>query len=86
MSESATHCVCGNEYRVEEPKDGPRNSDIPTECTHWLCFSCWYNRYRKGLRECPICERDVSEWLFSYYSLYCSSNGDHWDTDGEEDE
>ncbi len=65
-NESDDFCICGNHYLCEAPADGPQNSDIPTECTHWLCTDCWTKRQANSLLNCPLCGRDISEWLSKY--------------------
>ena len=71
MSEHATHCICGHSFGRDGdlPMDGPRNSDIETECNHWLCTDCWSRRRDNNLPLCPLCSVDISEWLFSEYPL-----------------
>ena len=57
--------ICFEEFSGDKMvlQDGPLNSDIPTDCCHWLCSHCWDQIYDNGYLRCPICLEDVSEWL-----------------------
>jgi hypothetical protein len=47
--------------------DGPMNSDISTECPHYLNVQCWEKLFRDGEFECPLCYIDISEWIDSHF-------------------
>lgn len=68
--------VCHRRYdRDEGPlRDGPSNSDMQTDCTHFLCVDCWsrmYSLYRLYGQKplCPVCKEECTEWLESHYPL-----------------
>jgi hypothetical protein len=67
--------------------DGPCNSDIPTNCTHYLCICCWEEIFERSCNccgvKCPLCREDITEWLFSHYPLDYDSESDS-DDDCEE--
>ena len=77
--------------------DGPSNWDIPTQCEHYICVECWNNIGIESLKNycldharasCPICHRDVSNWLFSNsnYEFNQLSESEDENSDSEEDE
>lgn len=77
------NCPICYEPRDYAPIDGPSNSDIPTECRHFLCIHCWENIWELGKSECPICRTNVVEWLYSHYPMdtYSSVEDDSTEDD-----
>jgi hypothetical protein len=49
--------------------DGPMNSDIPTECPHFLNTTCWEGLFDEGRLACPLCMINVEDWLYSCYEI-----------------
>jgi hypothetical protein len=50
-------------------KDGIRNSNYESNCPHWCCCMCWDEMYKQDKDEynCPICKRDITEWIKDQY-------------------
>lgn len=64
--------MCPDMEVVTRPFDGPRNSDIPTECPH-MFRTCSLHLMFDGKVEgecvhCPVCNVDISEWWFSHHT------------------
>jgi hypothetical protein len=79
--------ICSLCNKTNIPMDSPNNSDIPTECTHYFCTECWTTRYRHCLKTCPVCNRDISNWLNSHYPLNNNEGSDNEEeSDNEESE
>jgi hypothetical protein len=43
--------------------NGPSNSDIDTDCTHYFCVDCIQRMYQEDVNCCPICRRDWTDWI-----------------------
>jgi len=64
--------ICLEDYDKEigRLKDGIQNSDYESNCPHWCCCMCWDEMYRqdKDTYCCPICKRDITDWLKTHYN------------------
>jgi hypothetical protein len=62
--------ICLEEYdRYERQQDGICNSDCESDCPHWGCVNCWKKMWEQhnDIDECPICRRDITNWLKTHY-------------------
>lgn len=61
--------ICLEAYTEDKKKDGIRCSDIPSNCSHYCCESCWYVIWgqQNDTNNCPICKRDITMWLSTHY-------------------
>ena len=53
-------------------EDGPRNSDMITDCRHMICTKCCQKESNiKDGKEvlCPICRRDWTDWIYEHYPI-----------------
>jgi len=69
-NETDDNCpICLEAYTEENPKDGIRCSDIPSNCSHYCCERCWYVIWgqHNDTNNCPICKRNITEWLSTHY-------------------
>jgi hypothetical protein len=51
-------------------KDGIRNSTYESNCPHWCCCMCLEEMYKQNEDDrcrCPICKRDITEWMDETY-------------------
>jgi hypothetical protein len=69
-NETDDNCpICLEAYKESNPKDGIRCSDIPSNCSHYCCESCWYVIWgqENDTNKCPICKRNITMWLSTHY-------------------
>ena len=69
-NETDDNCpICLDAYTSQKQKDGIRCSDIPSNCSHYCCESCWYVIWgqHNDTNNCPICKRDITMWLSTHY-------------------
>jgi hypothetical protein len=61
--------ICLEAYTEENPKDGIRCSDIPSNCSHYCCERCWYVIWgqHNDTNNCSICKRNITMWLSTHY-------------------
>ena len=93
--ESDSECpICFVKYGEQEDgsfrcKDSIHNSDIPSDCKHYICSCCAATMYEHleaqftfetdGEAKCPLCRADWTDWLMCQY-------GDDYDDVEVEDE
>ena len=87
--ETDEYCpICLEEYdRDTKQMDGIQNSDYESNCIHWACVACWQKIYR--LRNvddyCPICKRNITDWLKTHYETDDDeSDDDQSESDNDE--
>ena len=69
-NETDDNCpICLDAYTSQKQRDGIRCSDIPSNCSHYCCESCWYVIWgqHNDTNNCPICKRDITMWLSTHY-------------------
>jgi hypothetical protein len=69
-NETDDNCpICLEAYTPQKKRDGIRCSDIPSNCSHYCCESCWYVIWgqENDTNNCPICKRDITMWLSTHY-------------------
>ncbi|NQX03138.1 hypothetical protein HQ447_20970 [bacterium] len=63
--------ICLEDYDRDggKLKDGIQNSNFESNCPHLCCCMCWDEMYKqnKDNYSCPICRRDITEWLKTHY-------------------
>jgi len=74
--------ICYTKYGKQEDgsflcRDSIENSDIPSDCTHYVCCSCAQTMYEHleeqytlevdGEAKCPLCRADWTHWLMCHY-------------------
>ena len=64
-------------------KDSPQNSDMISECFCWMCVNCWQDCYNNGDSDCPLCRKDVSDWLDSHYEAPAELDEPESETESE---
>jgi len=79
--ETCPICLEAYDREIRRLKDGIRNSDCESNCPHWCCCMCWDTMYREDndTDYCPICKRDITDWLKTHYE------DDEEEDDDEED-
>lgn len=73
--------ICLEAYTEENQKDGIRTSDIESNCPHCCCVKCWFAIWEQKIQgqeettiNCPICKRDITNWLNETRCVGCGSN------------
>ena len=64
--------ICFKEYSREKRilKDGNKNHEIESNCSHWFCCECLYNCYKNNIFRCPLCRGDIEQLVYSYNDYY----------------
>jgi hypothetical protein len=67
--ETCPLCLEAYDKEIGRLKDGIQNSGYESNCPHWCCCMCWDTMYRqyKDTYCCPICKRDITDWLKTHY-------------------
>ena len=80
--ETCPICLEAYDREIGRLKDGIRNSDCESNCPHWCCSMCWDKMYRQDNDTdcCPICKRDITDWLKTHYD---NDDDDEYDSDDD---
>lgn len=68
--ETCPICLEAYDRELGRLQDGIRNSDFESNCPHWCCCMCLEEMYKQhgGIEcRCPICKRDITDWLEAHY-------------------
>lgn len=56
--------VCFERYDQDKQRAmSPSHSNSGVNCNHTLCMSCWIKIASSSNKLCPLCLRDVEEWV-----------------------
>lgn len=56
-------------YDNTSPVEIPKNCFNSSCCECMICIRCWNECYSQGLKDCPVCDENVSSYLDRNYPL-----------------
>ena len=67
--ETCPICLEAYDKEIGRLKDGIQNSEYESNYPHWCCSMCWDTMYKQNNDTycCPICKRDITDWLKTHY-------------------